>query len=255
MRTISLFLLLCLGCSDILLAEEPAPMVEVRGFSYEQPVTGVCVRQGKEYLPIELKAYDLGSARQLQPENSELSFYRAASGEGVGNQKKSWQKVGSIRVPVQTRSLVLAFIPQSAAQEGETYRILAFESDEHVFPAGAVRVINMSPFPVAVGLGDKNEILTPTQVCTISPALDPKNRVHAQFAVQLNAKDGWRRFSQGPLSLGPRQRATYLVAYSASVLVARGQDFAKTADGHPAPDMVLVSWVDYLRQQPVAAVQ
>ena len=257
MRTLHhLILLVCLACGAGLGAQEERQSVSLRAFSYEHPIEGVFVRQGRDYLPLELKPYEPGAPLRIEPEKGVLEFYLAdGTSPSTGAGKPQWRRVGTVSVGPEVTSRVLAFVPVPSETGVDPFRILSFDDDARSFPSGAVRVINLSPFPVAVRLGDGAEMLKPAEDRLFAPALDHKNRVHAQFAVRMNEDPTWRHFHQGPLSLRPARRATYLVAFSTSVLVARGEDVATLADGRLAPSMGLVSWQDYLRPPQMAGVR
>ncbi len=226
------FLLFCLA-AGISLASDSSPSVFVRVLSYEQPIERVYVRQGRAYLPVEVKPYAPGQVLRLFPENGELVFYRLPSETSVSEEPS---RLGSAKVLEGARSLILAFVPAPVMDEGDPWRVLVFDDDERSFPAGSVRVINLSPFPLALRLGDYTKLLAPSHVDVVFPKTDEKNRVFSQLATRT-ADGGWFIFQQGPLAVHPRRRETLLIAWSSSVLAAR--DMAATA-----PAMVVVPWHD-----------
>jgi len=226
-------------------AADLAKTVQVRGFSYETPIS-LYVRQGNEYTPFNLKPFAPNSAIQLKPEQGQLTFFVEKNQDAAGDKpaSKKWLRVAQVPVQNQTSDLMLAFLPATAAApDSDRYNVIVYDNDARSFPVEAIRIINLSPANIAAKIGENAFMVPPNETQVVTPALDDKRRIYTQLAAQTLTKE-WRFLFKNPIYMPVQAKLTCLIAYSASVMAARGQPGNLNPDGTQAPQMVLIQWTD-----------
>lgn len=245
-----------LGASALLLALAAGQLcfgareISLRAFGFETSITDLLVAQGRSsYQPITMGPFELGAPVSVTIPGDEVVLYRSQTDAQGVEQKR---RVAAFTARPGVSDYVIGVMPlppaQTADPAADLFRVMAFPADTDSFPPGHVRVINMSPFPVAAKVGEQN--LTFPAGATRDVKLQnaesaSATRVFSQFAVQTGPE--WHVFHRGPMGLRERWRGTWLIAYSSAVLSARGEEGPRQRNGRLAPQMVIVKWHDYVR--------
>lgn len=141
-----------------------------------------------------------------------------------------------------THALAVVTPVPAAADGSRNYRVRYYDVAPDKAPLRSIRILNLSPVPMAARFGDTRLELAPGDQKIATPAFDARNRVRSFVATQSGG--GWKMMFNSFLSLGPDARMTGIVVYSASGMIHTYTPAELAELGKPAPGCFWLSFTD-----------
>lgn len=159
-------------------------------------------------VPVNVKSYLNHEAESLIMLGDEITFTTSPDRESMAAADKL---IGKYKVPAQTRSAILMFLPGDGKPDKPKCSILGIDDSTRAFPRGSVKVINLSHFPLRILLEEKPfEFKSGESKLIENP---PVGEANAAGMVAFAFKDNqWQRFSAG-LWTHPGQKRVIQVVY------------------------------------------
>lgn len=217
-------LLLCIATAGLPAQTTPAPVgtvatspsinakpVSARFMSWEQPTKGIYTTiDGKNYTSIDAPAYRFGRTAEVR-KDSVLRLYREVKLDG----KTSYEVMSETPMPVGATEIRIYLVRGGDAAR-PSYRVLVMPADATTFPAGEMRVLNFSPHPALVKMGESTFQLAPLE--WKQSKVNPDRKYRVILATALNVGGNWISSGQEILSLRPEYRADAIIVHTASSL-------------------------------------
>ena len=195
---------------------------------------------GAYSLKIGQRHHDLGptpyviSAPQELPPGTRLELYKELPDPETGQPVRT--RVLNRTAPADlTHALVVISPVAAVAADGtRAYAARFYDTDPARSPARSIRILNLSPTPMAARFGTSETSVGPGEAKTIQPAPDNRGRLRTFIGVRTqNNTGGWDVIYNSFISLRENQRMTGIVVYSPSGLRHTYSEDELTALGPP----------------------
>lgn len=212
----------------------------VRFVGTENLPTGLLLKQGSSWIPVNAPLFDAGAPLVLA-DAQPLEFYRDQPSADPASPAPRRVLVGRGMLPADKESLLVVLFAAPPDKDGLSLRALAYDSGlEGGYGEQALRVINLLPVNVAMQADARVTEVPPGEARSVSPKLDARYR--SRFKLARQDAGQWAPMKNGLISIGPKSRVTLLVVYSATGM-AHLMTAAERAQfgGHPPPGFFVIS--------------
>lgn len=117
--------------------------------------------------------------------------------------------------PLASGSRQVFIILPSNGNEGPVYRIIAFDDSDGVFPMGATRVLNLTPYPIRLNIAGKDQDpIKPDDagLYPINKEVDEWNMYSVGIDLEVKEQE-WKRISKQSWKASDRRRDWVVITY------------------------------------------
>lgn len=132
--------------------------------------------------------------------------------------------------------------PAVAPDGSRNYRVRFYDVAPDKAPLRSIRILNLSPVPMAARFGDTRVEVAPGDQKIATPVFDARNRVRSFIASQSGGD--WKMMFNSFLSLRPDARMTGIVVHSASGMLHTYTPDELAVIAKPAPGCFWLSFSD-----------
>ncbi|MDB6080067.1 MAG: hypothetical protein JWO82_3814 [Akkermansiaceae bacterium] len=194
------------GAQQAPAAKEADQGRHIRGLSFriEEPLDVAYVYAPKiPGVKIEVKGYlnDISSALPMEG-GTDLVLTNSADPASV---KDPAAILAKAKIAPTLKSAVFMFLPGTNKAGDPKYRLLVLEDSVNDFPAGSLKLMNLSPLPVRMQLETKNFDVKSGQILVIKDPPMGDNQ-HASMSVFSFKGDKWQSFGSSVMPAPGRAR-------------------------------------------------
>ena len=211
--------LLCLISHTNVSAQSPTSALEkkdmpinARFMSWERATQGLYTSlDGKKFSPIDAPAYRLGRASNI-PKHPTLRLYHQIQQDG----EVAYAVLTETPIPNDATEVQVYLVRQGGNATAPAYRVVVVPNDLSTFPAGEMRILNFSPHPAMVKMGEVTFPLAPLE--WKQTKVNPDRKFRVILATALNVGGAWISSGQEILSLRPEYRGDAIIVHTAGSL-------------------------------------
>lgn len=247
--------LLFIGCCALALtgfAQAPASDApkppKLRFLFIDESAGAYSLKQGSQSRHLAANPYEISNPF-VSPDFKDLEIYKEFPAEVNAPTAQSRRvKIATVTQPKDTPSALVIITPRPPATPEATpvYQVEVIDNNPTTFPAGAIRIINRSPVPMAAQFSE-SRILTPAGGDSlIQPTTDTRGRLAFKIAIQIQQNSGdWKLIRNSITAIRAKERLLGLLIYSPS-----GMRHTYTADelaemgGPPQPGCFWLTFSD-----------
>ena len=247
MKPLRLFFCLCLLLPLAALAQKggtpPPEPLRVRFLFLDESPGAYAVKTGARLHDLGASPYAISAPVALPP-GAGIELHKLLPDPATGT-------------PIQTRVLqqeppaglthalaVVLPVPATTAGASPTYRVRFYDIDPEKTPPRSIRVLNLSPLPMAARFGETQIEIAPGGQQLVRPSFDRRNRVRSFVASRAGAE--WRMIFNSFLSLQDDVRMTGIMIHSASGMIHTYTEAELAAYGRPQPGCFWLTFSDSL---------
>lgn len=241
MKTIRLIFGLCLLLPFVASGQKkgdaPEPL-RVRFLFLDESAGAYSVKRGEQFVDLGIQPYAISAPVDFPP-GSRLDIHKFLPDPVAAK-------------PVRTRVLaqetpagmvhVLAVVAPASGANG--YRVRFYDVDPKKAPPRSIRLLNLSPAPMAGRFGKTEVEVAPGALQLVSPGVDRRNRVRSFVA--WRAGESWRMVFNSFLSMQENERMTGVMIYSASGMIHTYTEAELAINGRPRPGCFWLTFSDTL---------
>lgn len=191
-RLFSTIIAVLLPCFTASAAQE----LKVRGIAVESGVPGEEVQAHNEAGTdnagvVKLKTFLNHEFDTLKLKDAKLVF---TAKPDPASAKDPAEVLGSCEIPGKVKSVILLFLPETPGKPA--CKVAVVEDGAKAFPAGSIKVANLSPLPIKIELEKKSYEFKPGEIRAIlNPPVGANNSSGMKSYCQRDGK--WENFSSG----------------------------------------------------------
>lgn len=198
------------------LGAQPAPVspaqapVRIRLLGVADMPSGILRASGKDFVPLKVPYLSIGAPfDQAAGEFFELNKLQADAQNPAAQPKVV--RIGRVPLPSRPGQVLVVLWPSPADKDGELVHGRAYEEGSAGFPEDTIKVINLSPVPVAAVIGAEEAVMAPFDARLFKPEWNRQRKLRTQAAAQI--KGDWVPFQNGFTSLQAGARLYCLAIY------------------------------------------
>lgn len=196
-------------------AQEPAPPVSLRFLFLDESPGDYFVKTGATFTNLGAKPYVVSSAFEVAP-GSRVELHKQLADPATGELVRT--RVLSLNASASpTHALAVVTPTNEVAPDGtRSYRSRLYDIAPEKTPPRSIRILNLSPSPMAARFGTEQIEISPGAERLVIPSVDKRNRIRVYVASQGAGE--WQMIFNSFLSLQETSRMTGIVVYSPSGL-------------------------------------
>lgn len=204
-----LLLPLCAGAQS---PSAPKP-VSIRFLFLDETSGDYLVKLGSEFQNLGSKPYVVSSPFVFAP-GSRLELYKQLPDPKTGELVRT--RVLNLTVTASPLHALAVIAPTTTASTDGTinYRARLYDVSPENTPDRSIRILNLSPSPMAARFGEDQIEISPGEERLVTPSVDKRSRIRVYVASQTN--EGWNMIFNSFLSLQENTSMTGIVIYSPS---------------------------------------
>ena len=236
MTTFRLFALL-FTLTTLLCAQSPAAQhktVSLRYLFLDESSGAYSIKIGPRFHNLGPTPYVISTPQEL-PAGERIELYKELPDPETGESVRT--RVLNRAAPPGLAHALVVIAPASAATAdgAAAYRARFFDTDPARTPSRSIRILNLSPAPMAARFGAEEVRVPAGDTALLQPATDARGRLRTFIGVDVQGPDGWKVIYNSFVSLRENQRMTGIVVYSPSGLRHTYSEDELRALGPPKP--------------------
>ena len=245
MNTLRLVLGLCLFLPFVAHAQKngapsaPEP-VRIRFVFLDESDGAYAVKAGDTWQDLGTRPYTISGSFEFIP-GAKLELQKMLPAPLTGTPTRT--SILSDKAPAGLTHALAVVTPVPAADDGSrNYRVRYYDVAPDKAPLRSIRILNLSPVPMAARFGDVRVEVAPGEQKVATPVFDSRNRVRSLIATQSGG--GWKMMFNSFLSLRPDARMTGIVVHSPTGMIHTYTPAELAELGKPAPGCFWLSFTD-----------
>ncbi|MFH1499405.1 MAG: hypothetical protein ABII82_16470 [Verrucomicrobiota bacterium] len=213
MKAFKYLLIIALFLPLLTSAQTPPASAKIRFLFLDESNGSYSVKIGADHIELGSKPYVFSRPFEF-PVGSRLELHKRLPDPKTGETVRT--RVANLTVGASPTHALAIVSPSATAAPGATpdYRVNLYDVSPEKTPDRSIRILNLSPSPMAARFGTDQLEVSPGGERIVAPTVDKRSRIRVYVAAQ--AAGEWNMIFNSFLSLQEKTRMTGIVVYSPS---------------------------------------